>query len=170
MKLKIREIEDEDINSVIEILKDEIYDGLPLEEMKEWFLDIGNFPRVQHFVAEKEEEIVGIISWILRDRYGKQATLDIQWMAVDEDCQRQGIGKQLVLDTLGSVVFNWNKRGKTITAVRVETDEENTDAQHFYSEVLERIGKITSLFEPNIWHETDSGKKGIVQYSVSMDT
>lgn len=166
--MKIREIEDEDVNSVIEILRDEVYDGLSFKKMKEWFVDIGNFPYAQHFVAEKEEEIVGIISWILRDRYGKQAALDIQWMAIDEDYQKQGIGRQLVLDTLESVVFNWNKRGIMVTAVRVETDEENEGAQHFYSKVLKEIGEITALIEPCVWDETDSGKKGIVQYSVHI--
>jgi len=141
-------MEEGEVRAVAEIARDEIYDELTAKEVEEWLKNSGNYPYLQHFVAEEDGEIVGFISWGLYDRYAKQIILEIAWMAIEEERQGRGIGKELLEKSLKEVKDSW--RGLQVVAIIVDTDEENRKAQRFYERTLRPFQKVVI---PKVWSD-----------------
>jgi len=135
MEIRIRQLGDNELEKSAAIVREEIYDTLTIKEMMSWMENgIGSFPFCQHFVATAEdEEILGFISWGLYDRLDPELVLEVNWMAVKHNFQRQGIGESLLLVSLEKVKAYWSQEGLRVRAVMVSTDPSSAG---FYRKVL----------------------------------
>jgi ribosomal protein S18 acetylase RimI-like enzyme len=134
---------------IAKIAHEEIYDEIPLNEIEKWIKNIGNFPYVQHFVAEENNQILGFITWLLFDRYGNEIMLEIALMAIRNRFQKRRIGKKLLENSLKELKRYWLKRKLKIVMFFVDTDEENEKARRFYEKVIKPSDIITI---PNIFY------------------
>ena len=146
--VKIREMKDEEIREIAKIARDEIFGELSLEEMEDLLRKRGEYPYLQHFVAEENGIIVGFISWSFWDRWEKDIVLEILLLAVKREFQGKGIGRKLIEQSFRRVKAYWQEQGLNIVMFRTETDEANKNAQRFYEEVLKPSQKF---LVPNVW-------------------
>lgn len=145
---KIREMKNGEIGKLAEIATYEIFDELSLEETEDWLRKSGEYPYLQHFVAEENKKIVGFISWSFWDRWERDIILEIFLLAVKRKFQRKGIGRKLIEHSFREVRDYWREQGLNIVMYQTETDEANKEAQRFYEKVLRPSQKI---FVPNVW-------------------
>jgi ribosomal protein S18 acetylase RimI-like enzyme len=136
---------------IAKIAHEEIYDETPLNEIKEWIKNIGNFPYVQHFVAEENNQILGFITWGFFDRYEDKIILEIILMAVKSGFQRKRIGTQLLENSLKEIKRYWLRRGLKVVMIFVDTEEENEIACRFYEKIIKPTQKflIPNVFTNN---------------------
>lgn len=146
--IKIREMKDGEIGKIAKIATEEIFDELSLEEMEDLLRKSGEYPYLQHFVAEENGTIVGFISWSFWDIWERDIVLEILLLAVTRKSQRKGIGRRLIEHSFREVGDYWRERGLKIVMFRTETDEANKKAQRFYEKVLAPSQKF---LVPNVW-------------------
>lgn len=164
----IRKMEEGEVRAVAEIVRDELYDELTVEEVERWIKNSGNEPYLQHYIAEKDREIIGYISWLLFDRYGGPATgepiiVEIAWLAIKKEYQEQRIGEQLVKESFRLTKDCWMLfTGAKIVTIAIETDEENKKAQRFYERILQPFHKAKI---PKVWPDGE----GIIYYFAKPD-
>lgn len=149
--IKIREVQDGEMGEIAKIARDEIFGELSSEEMEDLLMKSGEYPYLQHFVAEENGTIVGFISWSLWDRWERDIVLEIPLLAVKRDFQRKGIGRRLIEHSFRRIKAYWEKRGLNIVMFRTETDEANKNAQRFYEKVLRPTQKflVPNVCPPN---------------------
>jgi len=145
---KIREMKDGEIEEIAKIARDEVFGELSSKEMEDLLRKRGEYPYLQHFVAEENGTIIGFISWSFWDRWDKDIILEISLLAVKRDFQRKGIGKRLIEHSFRSVKAYWQKQGLNIVMLRTETDEANKTAQRFYEKILKPSQKFVV---PDVW-------------------
>jgi ribosomal protein S18 acetylase RimI-like enzyme len=136
---------------IAKIAHEEIYDEIPLNEIEEWIKNIGNFPYVQHFVVEENNQILGFITWGFFDRYEDKIILEIILMAVKSGFQRKRIGTQLLENSLKEIKLYWLRRGLKVVMIFVDTEEENEIACRFYEKIIKPTQKflIPNVFTSN---------------------
>jgi predicted N-acetyltransferase YhbS len=105
------------------------------------------YPRMQYFVAEQDGRIVGYILWTYKSGFRTEVVLELEQMAVDPDCQGQGIGKRLILESLPLVIEQMHEAGMRLRHVLVNTRVDNF-AQKLYHDTLgaEIAATVTQLF------------------------
>lgn len=163
---EIRLIQKGELEQVAEIAKERIYSFLSLEEIKNW-LGSMKFPYLQIFVADNRLEanlpadIVGFISWRLYDQSVDKVVLEIFWMAIKEQFQETGIGKDLFITSFKRVRDYWESRGKTVSAILVAPYEKREGAQRFFEKILRPSHKALI---PDVWG-TEFTKQGIIVMS-----
>lgn len=146
--VKIREMRDGEIGKIAKIARDEIFDELSLEEMEDLRRKSGEYPYLQHFVAEEHGKIVGFISWSFWDRWERDIILEIFLLVVTRNFQRKGIGRRLIEHSFREVKGYWQEQGLKIVMFQTETDEANKKAQRFYEKVL---APSQRFLVPNVW-------------------
>lgn len=94
------------------------------------------YPRVQYYLAKNSSlEIVGYIQWTQKSGFRKGVVLELEQMAVIPKYQGQGIGCQLIYESLPLVQTQLDSRGASIKHVLVTTRSDN-QAQRLYKKVL----------------------------------
>ncbi len=92
-------------------------------------------PRFLNLVAESEGEVVGYIIWVQKSGFRPEAVLELEQLAVLPTAQGQGLGKQLILDSLPQVKQKLAEQGSTLKHVLVTTRADNF-AQKLYQSTL----------------------------------
>jgi ribosomal protein S18 acetylase RimI-like enzyme len=93
------------------------------------------FPRIQYFVVECDNRVVGFIEWIQKSGFRKEAVLELEQMGVLPDYQGKGFGRLLIEKSLPFVKHQLASRGATIKHVVVTTRTDNA-AQKLYASTL----------------------------------
>jgi len=93
------------------------------------------FPRVQIFVATRENEIVGFIQWIQKSGFRPAVVLELEQIAVAESEQGNGIGHALIKDSLPQVKAQLKERNAILKSILVTTRADNS-AQRLYRAAL----------------------------------
>jgi ribosomal protein S18 acetylase RimI-like enzyme len=116
----------------------------------EEFLKDSAFPYTQFFIACHANRIprflcrifgffgriYGFCSWSVEDMEDGEIILKLSFLAVAGKCQKNGVGKKLLLDSLDEVREFWTARGKRVRSVFLNVKETN-EALEFYRRVLE---------------------------------
>ena len=72
--------------------------------VREWV--VGNYrgyPRMQYFVAEENNGIVGYILWVEKGGFRKEAVFELEQICVEENYRGKGIGKKLITESLEEI-------------------------------------------------------------------
>jgi ribosomal protein S18 acetylase RimI-like enzyme len=93
------------------------------------------FPRMQYFIAEAGENIIGFILWTQKSGFRPEAVIELEQIAVLPDRQNQGIGELLIRLSLSLLSIQLADRGATIKHIIITTRHDNT-AQSLYRRVL----------------------------------
>jgi ribosomal protein S18 acetylase RimI-like enzyme len=105
------------------------------------------FPKVQIFVAEANEEIVGMIYWTEKSGFRQEAVVDLEQLAVLPQRQGSGIGTQLIIRSLPMVAKQIAKRGARLRHLLVNTRTDNS-ARRIYEKTMgvKEVAIISGLF------------------------
>jgi len=152
LEVEIRIARRKDLQKIARIVRDKIYDELPFKNVREWIRGLGwpPSPFVQWFVAEKENEIIGCMRWVVYDRYGNKIILMSSWIAVKEEYQGQEVGSILWQRSKRILEDYWQKKNCEIVMIFTQTEEENTRACNFYRKVL---GNLKEVKMPKVWRD-----------------
>ena len=140
MQIKITKSKAKDIEGIAKI-GSENFSGLSdLKYARKWIMcNFSAFPRTQYFVAKGPKgppgKISGYILWIEKGGFRKQAVFELEQIAVAKDFQGQGIGTQLIEESLLEIKKYLKKRGSILKAVEVTTGTDNK-AQGLYKKTL----------------------------------
>lgn len=107
------------------------------ERSEEWIrCNFDAYPRIQMFAAEEDERIEGFVMWTQRSGFRKNSVLELEQIAVHPDYQGEGVGTQLIEESL-TVVEDWlADRDSTIRTIVVGTRTDN-EAQRLYEKTLD---------------------------------
>jgi len=94
------------------------------------------YPRIQLYVARNaQKDLVGYIQWSQKSGFRKEVVLELEQMAVHPKYQRQGIGHQLITESLPLVQNQLKSRKASIKHIIVTTRADN-HAQRLYTKAL----------------------------------
>lgn len=119
-----------------------------LKEAKKWILcNFLAFPRFQYFVALLKNKVVGYILWCFKGGWRKESVLELEQIAVKPDYQRQGIGSQLILESLKSMRKYLQRQKRKLKAVLITTGT-HQKARRIYEKILKakKEATIKNLF------------------------
>jgi len=93
------------------------------------------FPRIQIFVATRNDEILGFVQWIQKSGFRPAVVLELEQIAVEESEQGYGIGHALIKESLAQVRTQLKERNATLKCILVTTRADNS-AQRLYRTAL----------------------------------
>jgi ribosomal protein S18 acetylase RimI-like enzyme len=143
--MQVRLMEKTDLDNVAEIHK---LTFVRQQNSLQWIqCNFNAFPRFLNFVAEKEGEILGYIIWIQKSGFRPQAVIELEQLAVSPNFQNQGVGRQLITESLTLVNNHLSINGSTLKHILVTTRADNV-AQQLYKSTLgaEIEATITNLY------------------------
>lgn len=148
MKMKISRAQKKDLKAIAKIAA-ENFSGLKEEKdaIKWVTCNFGAFPRMQYFIAKKEEEITGYILWLEKGGFRKEAVWELEQIAIKKTFQGQGIGTKLIEKSFLHIKIHLKKRKSLLKAVKITTGAQN-QAQNLYKKTLgaEAEAVIKDLF------------------------
>lgn len=111
---------------------------------KEWITSNSRaFPRIQYYVAEKKgHQIVGYIQWSQKSGFRREVVLELEQLAVLPAYHGQGIGTQLICDSLPQISCQLATRGAKIKHIFVTTRSDNY-AQKLYQKTMGAVVEAT---------------------------
>ena len=143
--MQVRLMQKTDLDNVAEIHK---LTFVRQQNSLQWIqCNFNAFPRFLNFVAEKEGEILGYIIWIQKSGFRPQAVIELEQLAVSPNFQNQGVGRQLITESLTLVNNHLSINGSTLKHILVTTRADNV-AQQLYKSTLgaEIEATITNLY------------------------
>lgn len=143
--MQVRLMQKTDLDNVAEIHK---LTFVRQQNSLQWIqCNFNAFPRLLNFVAEKEGEILGYIIWIQKSGFRPQAVIELEQLAVSPNFQNQGVGRQLITESLTLVNNHLSITGSTLKHILVTTRADNF-AQQLYKSTLgaEIEATITNLY------------------------
>ena len=93
------------------------------------------YPRIQYYVAESEDNIMGFISWTQKSGFRPEVVLELEQIAVSPRHQSNGIGRKLISDSLPLMENHLKSRNAILKHIMVTTRSDN-EAQKLYKSVL----------------------------------
>jgi len=93
------------------------------------------FPRIQIFIAARDNEILGFVQWIQKSGFRRAVILELEQIAVQESEQGKGIGHTLIKDSLPLVKAQLKERNAALRSILVTTRADNW-AQGLYRTAL----------------------------------
>lgn len=143
--MKVRLMEKTDLENAAEIHR---LTFVRQQNSLQWIqCNFNAFPRLLNFVAEKEGKILGYIIWIQKSGFRPQAVIELEQLAVSPNFQNQGVGRQLITESLALVNNHLSLNGSTLKHILVTTRADNF-AQQLYKSTLgaEIETTITNLY------------------------
>jgi ribosomal protein S18 acetylase RimI-like enzyme len=102
----------------------------------EWLeCNLNAFPRFLNFVAELEGSLVGYIIWSQKSGFRPEVVLELEQVAVLPKHHGQGVGRELIEESLPFVRDHLAKQGSTLKHIIVTTRADN-HAQKLYRSTL----------------------------------
>jgi ribosomal protein S18 acetylase RimI-like enzyme len=132
----IKKATKKDIRKIAKIASENFSGLKDFKKAKKWV--VANFsacPRTQYFVALRDKKITGYILWLEKGGFRKEAVLELEQIAVDKNFQGQGVGTELIKQSLLEIKKYLRKRGSVLKAIEVTTGTENK-AQNLYKKTL----------------------------------
>jgi len=131
--LEIRSMNREDIAAVAAVHES----AFPRQTCsKEWIqCNFSAFPRMQFFVADSNNEILGFIHWSQKSGFRKAVVMELEQIAVAPEVQGRGIAERLITGSLPIVRKKLAERGAILKNLFVTTRADNK-AQQLYRKVL----------------------------------
>jgi len=114
----------------------------------EWLeCTLNAFPRTLCYLSVIDDQIVGYIVWAQKSGFRPEVILELEQIAVLPEHHGQGIGKELIENSLALVKSHLSAQGSTLKHIIVTTRADNY-AQNLYKQVLgaEVEAKIKNLY------------------------
>lgn len=143
--MKVRLMEKTDLENAAEIHR---LTFVRQQNSLQWIqCNFNAFPRLLNFVAEKEGKILGYIIWIQKSGFRPQAVIELEQLAVSPNFQNQGVGRQLITESLALVNNHLSLNGSTLKHILVTTRADNFAPQLYKSTLGAEIETtITNLY------------------------
>lgn len=106
------------------------------------------FPRIMMYVArDKKDRVVGYIQWCHKSGFRNDSVIELEQIAVEESYQGEGIGTNLINQSLKYVKNFLSDTGSALKAIIVTTRTDNI-AQKLYQKTLRAnvIATIENLY------------------------
>lgn len=143
--INIRRMKPEDIIQSAEVHAA----AFPRQTFSKQWIECGfrAFPKIQFFVAEQGERIVGLAFWTEKSGFRKEAIVELEQIAVHPMMQGQGIGTALIQRSLPAVARKIAERGATLRHLLVNTSA-NNHAQQLYKKTMGAVpvARISGVF------------------------
>lgn len=109
--------------------------------------NLNAFPRYLVFVASSGAKICGYIVWAQKSGFRPEAVLELEQLAVTPEFQGNGVGRQLITDSLPLVKAQLALKNSVLKSVLVSTRADN-HAQKLYRSTLgaEVVATISNLY------------------------
>ncbi len=143
--MKIREMTIHDIEAVADVHKDAFARQVMSHE---WIqANFNAHPRMQFFVAQDGDNLIGFILWTQKSGFRKEVVLELEQIAVHPDLQGTGVGESLINKSLPTVKRQLAERGASLKHIIVTTRADN-HAQKLYRKTLgaEVEATLTNLY------------------------
>ena len=136
MDVKVQPLEEQEIGQIVEIAS-ACFGGMrDREKARDWvFCNFRAFPRMKYFVAREADSIIGYILWMEKGGFRESSVVELEQIAVKEDCRGNGVGSELVRKSLRHIQADMKKRGSKLKLIEVTTGTDN-QAQSFYRKNL----------------------------------
>ena len=135
-QIKILKAQKKDIKKIAEIAAENFSGLKENKDAIKWVMcNFSAFPRMQYFVAKKENKIAGYILWVEKGGFRRESVWELEQIAVEKIFQRQGIGAQLIEQSFLEIKNYLKKRKSFLKAVEISTGAQN-QAQNLYKEIL----------------------------------
>lgn len=147
-KESIKHLGPADINEIVPIYLDAFHGMTKREEVKQWMgCRLGAFPQVRCYGIWRNGELLGYIVWEEHGGFRTKAVLELEQIAVKSQFRGQGIGTQLIVDSLIDIKACLKKRGATFKLIKIQTGIEN-GVQRLYKKALgaEFVATIPDLY------------------------
>lgn len=143
--ISIKKARQNQINDIAKIAS-QCFSGVKnLSYAKKWTgCNFKAYPRMQYFVAQEKNRILGYILWVEKGGFRKESVIELEQIAVDPEHQGKGIGTKLIFESLSEVEKYLNKRGSKLKLVEVTTGTANY-AQGLYKKTLN--AKVEALIK-----------------------
>lgn len=148
IQIKILKAGKKDLKQIAEIASENFSGLKEKKDAIKWVsCNFNAFPRMQYFVAKKDNKIAGYILWVEKGGFRKESVWELEQIAVKKIFQAQGIGCQLIEKSFLEIKNYLKKRKSFLKAVEVTTGTQNK-AQNLYKKILgaEIEGIIKDLF------------------------
>lgn len=157
-----------DLPEASRLLHKEIYEEQTLETIRSWIIHYG-WPTSRYmlwYCAELKGKIVGVMSWEIWDRYGRDVILLSSWLAVSSSVHRRGIGTKLWMDSKAMLGKALAKRGQRVRLIFTTTDLDRKSACRFYEKTFGSLGNVRRMAFRDVWTQTSTGEGGVAFYFV----
>lgn len=134
--MQIKRANSNDLEKISKIASENFSGLRDIKNAKQWVgCNFSAFPRMQYFVAEDFGNVAGYILWLEKGGFRKESVFELEQIAVDKKFQGQGIGTQLIENSLTEIKNHVEARGAKLKAVEVTTGTDNR-AQQLYKKAL----------------------------------
>lgn len=132
----IKRAEQNQVKGIAEITS-QCFSGLKdLSMAQQWTnCNFQAYPRMQYFVAQEGDKILGYILWKEKGGFRKQAVIELEQIAVDLKYRGQGIGTKIIIESLIKIKDYLKIRGASLKLIEVTTGTTN-QAQKLYQKTL----------------------------------
>jgi len=135
-KIIVKRMKEEQIEEVAEIASKSFFGLKEKDKAKKWIrCNFRAFPRMQYFVAEFEEKVLGYVLWVEKGGFRKNAVIELEQIAVHPNYRRVGIAKKLIKKSLKELKDYLEKRGSKLKLIEITTGADNK-AQELYKKTL----------------------------------
>jgi ribosomal protein S18 acetylase RimI-like enzyme len=131
----IREIQPQDFPQVASLIVEQVYDNEASPAEIERWMKATRKPFLICYVVCDEQEVQGVVAWRIDELLKDSLVLDLAWIALRPELQRNGFGRKFLGETLRKVLQFPLFREKEVLYLSVETDESNKGAIAFYEKV-----------------------------------
>jgi ribosomal protein S18 acetylase RimI-like enzyme len=100
------------------------------------------YPRSLCYVIEINHEVVGYITWLQKNGFRPEAVVELDQVAVKKELQGNGVGKQLILESIKDVRFQLQRLGLELKHILVSTRSDNA-AQQLYKSAFGAQVEVT---------------------------
>lgn len=136
MKLKITSLKKSEIKEIAKIASENFSGLKDFKKAIKWITyNFSAFPRMQYFIAKSKNRILGYILWVEKGGFREKAVWELEQLAIKKDCQKKGIGTELIKKSLLEIKKYLKERNSTLKLIEITTGKEN-EAQKIYQKAL----------------------------------
>jgi len=134
--IKVKKLKREEISKLVDIYLDCFHGMKDPILVRKWFeCNFKAFPRMQYFVAQCDDSLVGYILWMEKGGFREEAVLELEQIGVSSTHRGKGIGTILVEKSLEEMKKYLESRGSRLKLVEVTTGTDNK-AQRLYEKTM----------------------------------
>ncbi len=129
--------------NIVRIMQENFSGNKTINAARGWVeYNFNAFPRMQYFVITIDERVVGYILWTEHGGLREEAVWELEQIAIDKNQQGQGLGLQLIKESLSMLIEYLQNRRSTLKLIMVTTGTENK-AQRLYQKSLGAVVEAT---------------------------
>lgn len=140
----VRQMLPSEIKAVADIHREAFpNDGDTYIQSKQWiYSKFFGWPVNRYYVSTNNDEIIGYILWTEMGGFRKNCVLELEQLAVAADWQGQGVGTQLIDESLTQIASTLSNEKRQPKLVEITTGTTN-EVQRLYKKTLGAIVECT---------------------------